>query len=95
MNSPGAGMTLETAQRLRAHLNSVNEPKKPHLRRESGHWLCTESRKERNIMRGTLGDTPCQAFYYFIYRQNMETLRTSWDAANKSVYPGYMPFFCT
>jgi len=51
---------------------------KPHLRRESGHWLCTESRKERNIMRGTLGDTPCQAFYYFMQKVHLREAKESW-----------------
>jgi len=66
----------------------------PHLRRVDGHWLCTIDRTERHILRGTLGDTPCQAFYYFMHRQNMEAVKQSWDIAIHSVGPGYMPFFC-
>ena len=51
---------------------------KPHLRRVEGHWLCTSSRTERHILRGTLGDTPCQAFYYFMQKIHLQEVKDGW-----------------
>jgi hypothetical protein len=59
---------------------------RPHLRRVDGHWLCTASRTERHILRGTLGDTPCQAFYYFMQRENLR--------AAKEAFKFPVPYWC-
>lgn len=44
---------------------------KPHIRKVEQYWLCTEDMKERHILRGALGITPCQSFYNFMFQKNL------------------------
>lgn len=54
---------------------------KPHLRRESGYWLCTANRLERHIMRGFLGSTPMQAYQNFTFHQHLDQVKFFWSAS--------------